>query len=121
MNTLCQGEDGLLDQLALFQTYHNFVLPHASLRQPPFVAEATNSSGSATVGRSRTPAMAAGLPDHVWSLQEVWLFRVPMRPQPQVQQYLARELLVKQRGGRACLHAGTEACARGAENRMRET
>jgi len=34
VNTLCQGEEGLRDQLVLFQTYHNFVLPHASLRQP---------------------------------------------------------------------------------------
>jgi IS1 family transposase len=34
VNTLCQGEDGLRHQLALFQVYHNFVLPHASLRQP---------------------------------------------------------------------------------------
>ena len=34
VNTLCQGEAGLRDQLALFQVYHNFVLPHASLRQP---------------------------------------------------------------------------------------
>jgi len=33
-NTLCQGEEGLRDRLVLFQTYHNFVLPHASLRQP---------------------------------------------------------------------------------------
>jgi transposase-like protein len=33
VNTLCQGEAGLRDQLALFQVYHNFVLPHASLRQ----------------------------------------------------------------------------------------
>jgi len=28
--------------------------------------------------------MAAGLTDHVWSLQEVLLFRVPPWPQPQV-------------------------------------
>src|SRR5262245_52375144 len=33
VNTLCQGEAGLRDQLVWFQTYHNFVLPHASLRQ----------------------------------------------------------------------------------------
>ena len=84
VNTLCKGEDGLLDQLALFQTYHNFVLPHASLRQPLLVPEATNGSGSAKVWRSRTPAMAAGLTDHVWSLQEVLLFRVPPWPQPQI-------------------------------------
>ena len=31
VNTLCQGEAGLRDQLVLFQVYHNFVLPHASL------------------------------------------------------------------------------------------
>ena len=34
VNTLCQGEAGVRDQLTLFQVYHNFVLPHASLRQP---------------------------------------------------------------------------------------
>jgi hypothetical protein len=32
VNTLCQDEAGLRDQLALFQVYHNFVLPRASLR-----------------------------------------------------------------------------------------
>ena len=83
VNTLCQGEDGLLDQLALFQTYHNFVLPHASLRQPLLISEVTNGKGSAKVWRPRTPAMAAGLTDHVWSLKEVLLFRVPPWPQHQ--------------------------------------
>jgi hypothetical protein len=34
VSTLCKGEDGVRQQLALFQTYHNFCLPHASLRQP---------------------------------------------------------------------------------------
>src|SRR5215472_13276348 len=72
VNTLCQGEAGLRDQLVLFQTYHNFVLPHVSLRQPLPVAEATNG-GPAKVWRPCTPAMAAGLTDHVWSLKEVLL------------------------------------------------
>jgi len=27
VNTLCQGEDGLQHQLAVFHVYHNFVLP----------------------------------------------------------------------------------------------
>jgi hypothetical protein len=83
-NTLCQGEEGLLDRLVLFQTYHNFVLPHASLRQPFRVPEATNGSCSAKVWQPCTPAMAAGLTDHVWSLREVLLFRVTPWPQPQV-------------------------------------
>ena len=83
VNTLCQGEEGLRDQLVLFQTYHNFVLPHASLRQPLRLPEATNGPGLARLWRPCTPAMAAGVTDHVWSLQEVLLYRVPPWPQPQ--------------------------------------
>ena len=84
VNTLCQGDAGLRDQLVLFQTYHNFVLPHASLRQPLLTLEATNGTGSAKLWRPCTPAMAAGLTDHVWSLKEVLLFRVPPWPQTQM-------------------------------------
>jgi IS1 family transposase len=84
VNTLCQGEAGLRDQVALFQVYHNFVLPHASLRQPLLIPQPTNGRGSAKVGRPCTPAMAAGLTDHVWSLKEVLLYRVPPWPQPQI-------------------------------------
>jgi len=84
VNTLCQGEAGLRDQLALFHVYHNFVLPHASLRQLLPIPEASNSSGAAKRWRPCTPAMAADLTDHVWSLKEVLLYRVPPWPQPQV-------------------------------------
>src|SRR5712691_11612827 len=66
VNTLCQGEDGLRQQLVLFQAYHNSVLPHASLRQPLLVLEPTHGSGSAKQWQPCTPAMAAGLTDHVW-------------------------------------------------------
>src|SRR5712691_5791480 len=82
VNTLCQGEAGLRDQLALFQAYHNFVLPHASLRQPLLIPEPTNGRGSVKLWRPCTPAMAAGLTDHVWTLKEVLMFRVPPWPQP---------------------------------------
>lgn len=81
VNTLCQGEAGLQDRLGLFQVYHNFVLPHASLRQRLSHPEVTNGSGSAKVGRPCTPAMAAGVTDHVWNLKEVLLYRVPPWPQ----------------------------------------
>jgi IS1 family transposase len=83
VNTLCQGEDGVRHQLVLFQVYHNFVVPHASLRQRLAYPEVTNGSGSAKVWRPCTPAMAAGLTDHVWSLKEVLLYRVPPWPQTQ--------------------------------------
>jgi IS1 family transposase len=82
VSTLCKGETGLRQQLALYHVYYNFCLPHASLRQPLLALEVTNGSGSARLGRPRTPAMAARLTDHVWSLKEVLLYRVPPWPQP---------------------------------------
>src|SRR5215813_3892160 len=84
VNTLCQGEASLQDQLALFQVYHNFVVPHASLRQRLPDPEVTNGHGSARLWRPCTPAMAAGLTDHVWTLTEVLFYRVPPWPQPQI-------------------------------------
>jgi IS1 family transposase len=80
--TLCKHEAGLHQQLALFQTYHNFCLPHASLRQPLPQPVPTNGTGSAKRWQPQTPAMAAGLTDHVWSLREVLLFPIPPWSQP---------------------------------------
>jgi len=83
VTTLCQGEAGVRDQVALCQVYHNFVLPHASLREALAEPIPTHGRGSAKVWRPCTPAMAAGLTDHVWSLKEVLCYRVPLWPQPQ--------------------------------------
>jgi hypothetical protein len=81
VNTLCKGEDGLRQQLALYHVYYNFCLPHASLRQPLAEPVPTNGTGSAKQWRPCTPAMAAGLTDHGWTLQEVLLYRVLLWPQ----------------------------------------
>ncbi len=83
VTTLCKGEDGLRQQLALYHVYYNFCLPHASLRVPLPQPLPTNGTGSAKTWRPRTPAMAAGLTDRVWTLREVLLFRVPPWPQTQ--------------------------------------
>jgi IS1 family transposase len=82
VNTLCKGEDGLRQQLTLYQVYYNFCLPHASLRQPLSQPEPTHGPGSARTWRPQTPARAAGLTDHGWTLREVLLYRVPPWPQP---------------------------------------
>src|SRR5262252_9346758 len=82
VSTLCKGEDGMRQQLALYQVYYNFCLPHASLRQPVPQPVPTHGTGSAQLWQPRTPAMAAGLTEHVWTLREVLLFRVPPWPQP---------------------------------------
>src|SRR5215468_10354380 len=82
VTTLCKGEDGVRQQLALYHVYYNFCLPHASLRIPFALPEPTHGTGSAKRWQPRTPAMAAGLTDHVWTLREVLRFRVPPWPQP---------------------------------------
>ena len=82
VTTLCKGEDGMRQQLVLFHTYHNFCLPHASVRVPLGAPVPTNGTGSAKRWQPRTPAMGAGLTDHVWTLSEILLFRVPPWPQP---------------------------------------
>src|SRR6266705_3222203 len=79
--TLCKGEEGLHQQLALYHVYYNFCLPHASFRLPLPQSAPTQGNGSAKRWQPQTPAMAAGLTDHVWTLREVLLFRVPLWPQ----------------------------------------
>ncbi len=82
VNTLCKHEAGLRQQLAIFQAYHNFVMPHASLRLPlPGVGDRVESGQR---WQPRTPAMAAGLTDRRWSLREVLMYRVPPWPQAQM-------------------------------------
>jgi hypothetical protein len=82
VTTLGKGADGMRQQLVLYHVSHNFCLPHASVRQPLPQPAPTHGRGSATHWRLRTPAMAAGWTDHVWSLRDILLFRVPPWPQP---------------------------------------
>jgi hypothetical protein len=57
--------------LDFFQAWYNFVKPHKSLRL------------EVNQGRKRwmqrTPAMAEGLVDHVWTIKELMTFRVPIQ------------------------------------------
>src|SRR5256712_6308998 len=81
--TLCKGEEGLHQQLVLSHVYYNFCLPHASLRLPLPQPEPTKGRGSAKRWRPWTPAVAAGLTAHIWTLREGVVLRVPPWPQPQ--------------------------------------
>jgi hypothetical protein len=79
----CKSGAGLRHQLVLFQVYHNFVLPHASFRQALVEPIPPNGSGSAKLWQPQSPAMAAGVTDHIWTVKEVLMFRVPPWPPPQ--------------------------------------
>jgi len=54
---------------------YNFCTPHDSLRVPLYIGR---------YGRrrwvKRTPAIAAGLTDHIWSVKELLTFKVPLPP-----------------------------------------
>jgi transposase-like protein/IS1 family transposase len=64
-------------QLWLSSAYYHLVLPHQSLRQPLAVPEPTRGTGSPRQWQPVTPAMAAGLTDHVWTTEELLSHRVP--------------------------------------------
>lgn len=63
--------------VALEDAYYNFCLPHESLKERLEEPGATKGTGSAKKWRQRTPMMAEGLTDHVWTLEEVLTLRIP--------------------------------------------
>ena len=58
-------------QLWLSLAYYHFCLPHISLRELLPTLEPTRGSGSLRKWRPVTPAMAAGMTDHVWTTAEL--------------------------------------------------
>jgi len=57
--------------IAFFQTWYNFIKPHDSLKLKV-------PQGKRKWLR-RTLAMAEGLTDHIWTIEEVMNFRVPVQ------------------------------------------
>ncbi len=73
-------------QLALAFAYYHFCCPHRGLREkikPPIPTK--NGNGSPKRWRQVTPAMAAGLTDHVWTINELLSFHIPPRSKWKVQ------------------------------------
>ena len=79
---LAKTKEGLRRRLMLVMGYYNLCLPHLSLRQALPSPIPTKGNGSPKKWMPRTPAMAGGITDHVWSMEEVLLFRVPPWRQP---------------------------------------
>jgi IS1 family transposase/transposase-like protein len=63
--------------LWLSLAYYHFVLPHDSLRSALPAFQPTRGTGSPKKWALVTPAMAAGLTDHVWTMEELLSYRVP--------------------------------------------
>ena len=63
-------------QLWVSLAYDHLVLPHKRLREPLSTPEPTRGVGSPRKWRPVTPAMAAGMTDHVWTTNELLSYRV---------------------------------------------
>jgi len=74
---LVKTKEGLLRRLRLVMGYYNLCLPHLSLRQALSRPIPTKGNGSPKKWMPRTPGMAAGITDHVWTMGDFLLFRVP--------------------------------------------
>jgi hypothetical protein len=59
-------------QIDLDDAVFNFVRPHSALK-----VELAHSDSHGRKWQTRTPAMAAGLTDHVWTLEELLSYRIP--------------------------------------------
>jgi hypothetical protein len=58
-------------RVVFFQAFYNFARPHMSLRVP-LPDQALHATGLIQPKwHHRTPAMAAGLTDHVWTFREL--------------------------------------------------
>jgi IS1 family transposase/transposase-like protein len=82
--SFCKDRTQMRRRVVFFQAFYNFARPHMSLRVPLPDQDPHDVGLIQPKWCHRTPGMAAGLTDHVWTLREVLLFRVPPWPQPEV-------------------------------------
>ena len=70
-SSFCKDRERLRQRVVFFQAFYNVARPHMSLRQPLPLHERTRHGAIRPRWRERTPAMAAGLTDHVWTFREL--------------------------------------------------
>ena len=70
-SSFCKDRERLRQRVGFFQAFYNVARPHLSVRQqlPPHAR--TRHGAIRLRWRERTPAMAAGLTDHVWTFREL--------------------------------------------------
>ena len=69
--SFCKNRDQMRRRVSFFQTFYNFARPHMSLRLPLAPQDQLPSGLIQPKWQYRTPGMAAGLTDHVWSFREL--------------------------------------------------
>lgn len=78
VNAFSKDRDYLEHQLTLAFAYYHFVIPHRGLRQRlPKPSPTKGPRATYKKWKHVTPAMAAGLTDHIWTTDELLSFRIP--------------------------------------------
>jgi transposase-like protein/IS1 family transposase len=67
----CKDRTQLRRRVVFFQAFYNFARPHQSLRLPLSAREPPGAGLIRPKWQPRTPGMAAGLTDHVWTFREL--------------------------------------------------
>ena len=70
-SSFCKDRERMRQRVVLFQVFYNMARPHMSLRQPLPLHERTCHGAIQPRWRQRTPAMAAGMTDHIWTFREL--------------------------------------------------
>ena len=70
-SSFCKDRERMRQRVVLFQGFYNMARPHMSLQQPLPLHERTRQGAICPRWRERTPGMAAGLTDHVWTFREL--------------------------------------------------
>jgi hypothetical protein len=69
--SFCKDRERLRQRVGFFQAFYNVARPHMSLRRPLPPPERTRHGAIRPRWQECTPAMAAGLTDHVWTFREL--------------------------------------------------
>src|SRR5215510_7741555 len=69
--SFCKDRERMRQRVVFFQAFYNVARPHMSLQQQLLWQERTRHGAIRPRWRKRTPAMAAGLTDHVWTFREL--------------------------------------------------
>ncbi|MGD9825523.1 hypothetical protein [Desulfobacter sp.] len=67
----CKDRTQMRRRVTFFQAFYNFARPHMSLRLPLPEQKVFASDLILPKWQHRTPGMAAGLTDHVWTFREL--------------------------------------------------
>src|SRR5713101_4872349 len=70
-SSFCKDRERMRQRVVFFQAFYNMARPHMSLRQPLPPQERTRHGAIRPRWRERTPTMAAGVTDHVWTFREL--------------------------------------------------